>query len=167
MDGTREQQLRAAFENIFQEYSDVIYRLCVYKTGSRDAAYDLTQETFLRLWKVVSSGKQIEKPKQYLYQIARNLLADHYQAQRLVSLDELHEDGFDPKAEEGSPELGAEVSVLKAAIDSLEEDFREVMYLRFVEEMKTKDIAEMLGISENLVSVRLNRGKKKLQEKFA
>jgi len=154
------------FESLFQEYSDVIYRLCLYKTSNEQVAADLTQETFLRLWKTMSSSKEVEKPKQYLYQIARNLIIDHYKSKKTASLDTLQEEGFDPASRESPTDAFAEISIITSAIEDLDQEFRDVVYLRHVEGLRVKDIAETLCISENLVSVRLNRGRKKLQEKF-
>jgi|TARA_R110000824_G_scaffold401771_1_gene615588 RNA polymerase sigma-70 factor, ECF subfamily len=154
------------FESLFQEYSDVIYRLCLYKTSNEQVAADLTQETFLRLWKTMCSSNEVEKPKQYLYQIARNLIIDHYKSKKTASLDMLQEEGFDPVSRESTTDAFAEVSIITNAIEDLDQEFRDVVYMRCVEGLRVKDIAETLCISENLVSVRLNRGRKKLQEKF-
>lgn len=154
------------FENLFQEYSDVVYRLCLYKTSNEDIAHDLTQETFLRLWNMISSGKEIVKPKQYIYQITRNLIVDYYKSKKMVSLDELHEMGFDSKSTETSAEHISDVLILREIIEDMDKEFRDVIYMRYVEGLTVKEIAEILEISENLVSVRINRGKKKLQEKF-
>lgn len=167
MDNRDQKNKKEEFERLFREYSDVVYRLCLYKTSKEDVAHDLTQETFLRLWKSMSSNRDIAKLKQYIYQIARNLIIDHYKSDQTISLDELREGGFDPKTEESSPETISEVVILKEAIESLDQEFRDVVYMRFVEGMKVKEIAKILDISENLVSVRINRGKKKLEEKFA
>ena len=158
--------MKSVFESLFAEYSDVIYRLCLYKTSDQNIASDLTQECFLRLWRALTSQKPIEKPKQYLYQIARNLVIDHYKKMKSLSLDKLGEDGFDPADEQVNVGLPAEIALLKQAIESLEEDYKDVIYLRFVEDMGVGEIAEALKLSPNLVSVRLNRGKKKLQELF-
>ncbi len=160
-------QAKSLFESLFAEYSDVIYRLCLYKTSDQNVAADLTQECFLRLWRAMTSKNEVEKPKQYLYQIARNLIIDHYKKMKSLSLDKLEEDGFDPKDDRLNIALEGEVALLRNAIETLEHDYREVIYLRFVEDMGVGDIAESLGISPNLVSVRLNRGKKKLQELFS
>ena len=163
-----QKEIKEKFEALFQQHSDVIYRLCLYRTSNEDTAYDLVQETFVRLWKTMSSGKdkEVEKPKQYIYQIARNLIIDYYKRKKTVSLDQLQDKGFDPVASESSAELLTEVSLLKDVIESLEEEFRDVIYMRYIEEMKVKHIAEILGISENLASVRISRGKKMLREKF-
>lgn len=160
------EDLKRKFESLFEEYSDVVYRLCLYKTSNENVAHDLTQETFLRLWKTLSSDREIAKPKQYIYQIARNLIVDYYKSNKAISLDILQEGGFDPKSDGNSTEIMSEVSILKEAIEDLDPEFRDVIYMKFVEEMKVKEIAEILDISENLASVRINRGKKKLKEKF-
>lgn len=157
---------KLAFEALFAEYSDTIYRLCLYKTSDQNTAADLTQETFLRLWKVMGGENRVEKPKQYLYQIARNLIIDHYKKMKPLSLDTLQDEGFDPKSEDPQPGLPTEIALLRNAIESLEDDYREVVYLRFVEDLEIMEIASLLNISANLVSVRINRGKKKLQELF-
>lgn len=157
---------RDDFEKIFQDYSDIVYRFCLYKTSDEEIAYDLTQETFFRFWRMMTLNKTIDKPKQYIYQIARNLIIDYYKKNKEVSLDTLQEDGFDPKDNTSSADLISEVRLLKDVIDSLDEEFREVIYMEFVEDMKVNEIAKILEISENLVSVRINRGKKILKEKF-
>lgn len=158
---------KADFEKLFEAYSDVIYRFCLYKTSDKEVAYDLTQDTFVRLWKVMESDKEVEKPKQYIYQIARNLVIDHYKKSKSVSLDALQEQGFDAKdSEEKDAVVLSEMSLMRDAIEKLEEDYREVIYMRFVEEMSVDEIAKILDISTNLVSVRINRGKKKLQGVF-
>lgn len=158
---------KAQFEAIFAEYSDVVYRFCLYKTSDIQVANDLTQDTFLRLWKVIQGGVDVEKPKQYVYQIARNLVIDYYKKAKAVSLDSLQEQGFDAKDTGGKgADLLSELVLLREAIEKLEQDYREVIYMRFVEEMGVDEIADALGVSANLVSVRINRGKKKLQELF-
>jgi RNA polymerase sigma-70 factor (ECF subfamily) len=138
----------------------------LYKTSNQEVAHDLTQETFLRLWKTISSDKHLDNPKSYIYQISRNLIVDYYKSRKVVSLDFLMEEGFDVKGDIVSAEITSDASILRGQIDSLEKEFREVIYLRFVEELGVQEIAQTLGISENLVSVRINRGKKKLNEKF-
>lgn len=156
------------FEKLFEEYSDVVYRLCLYKTSDTSVAHDLTQETFLRLWKTISIGTSLEKPKSYIYQIARNLIIDHYTSKgnKELSLDSLTADGFEPASEDISIEVQADISLLRNTIETLGEEFRDVIYLKFIEGYKVKEIATLLDISENLASVRISRGKKKLNQLF-
>ena len=166
METTTSQNNKAAFESLFNEYADVVYRLCLYKVSNKAVAEDLTQETFLRLWKMMSGGANIDKPKSYIFQIARNLIIDHYKSAKSLSLDSLQEDGFDPKSEEVAVDTLSDISLLRKTIESLEADYQEVVYLRYVEGYRVKEIAEMLDISENLAAVRINRAVNKLREKF-
>ncbi len=159
--------LKKAFESLFAEYSDVIYRFCLYKTSDKNIAHDLTQDTFLRLWKAMNTGAEVEKPKQYIYQIARNLVIDYYKKSKAVSLDALEEDGFEARETSTGSEMLSELLLLRDAIEKLEQDYQEVLYMRFIEDMTVENIADTLGVSANLVSVRINRGKKKLRELFA
>lgn len=163
---TNNTQNKVLFESLFSEYVDVVYRLCLYKISDQAVAEDLTQETFTRLWKMMCNGSRIDKPKSYIFQIARNLIIDHYKSQKTLSLDALQEDGFDPKDKSIGPEVESDISLLKDSIESLETDYREAVYLRYVEGYKVKEIAEILDVSENLAAVRLNRGMNKLREKF-
>lgn len=165
-DNKSPQTPKETFEALFAEYSDVIYRFCLYKTSDAQVAHDLTQDTFLRLWKSMNSAGEIEKPKQYIYQIARNLVIDHYKKMKSLSLDRLQEDGFEPRDAAAPSDILAEIAILREAIEKLEADYREVVYMRFVEGLGIEEISETLGISANLVSVRINRGKKKLQSLF-
>lgn len=166
MEGATNYKTKQEFERLFHEYADVVYRLALYKTSDEDVARDITQETFLRLWKSMVSEGAVKRPKQYMYQIARNLIVDHYKRQQTSSLEVLEEGGFEPRANTPSADTLADAALLQSAIEELEPEFRDVVYLRLVEEMKVKDIAEMLDISPNLVSVRINRGKKQLEEKY-
>lgn len=165
-DINRKNNTNEYFEDIFQTYSDVIFRLCFYKTSNHDVAHDLTQETFLRLWKSISAEKEIEKPKQYIYQIARNLIIDYYKTRKALSLDSMVDEGFSPKSEGISSETLSEINLLRDRIETLDLEFRDVIYMKFVEGMRVKEIAEIIGISENLASVRISRGKQKLREQF-
>ena len=61
-------------------------------------------------------------------------------------------------------ELGAEGRYLLDKLADLPTDYKEVVYLRFVEDLKPQEIAEVLGESANAISVRINRGLEKLRE---
>lgn len=154
------------FEKLFEELADSVYRLCVYKTSDPAVAEDLTQEIFTRVWKYISRGNVLQNEKAFVYKTANNLIIDHYKKHKSLSLDVLQENGFDPEAYATRTDSLAEMNVLTKMFSKLDPEYQEPLYLRLVEEWAVKDIAETLGISENLVSVRINRGKKKLQELY-
>ena len=131
-----------------------------------EVAHDLTQEAFFKFWKTMTSEKVIDNKKAYLYRIANNLIIDYYKKHKTISLDQLTDSGVDFKSESVSAEILTDYSLVKEAINKLDHDFKEVLYLRLIEGVLVKEIAQILDISENLVSVRINRGKQKLKEFF-
>jgi RNA polymerase sigma-70 factor (ECF subfamily) len=153
------------FIKSFDEYSDQIFRFCLSKTSKREVAEDLTQEAFMNTWQAVRKGLVIDNVRAYLYATARNLVIDYYRKKKTSSLDEMMEGGFD---KEDSYATGAvsqtEVNFVVKEINNLEEKYREPTYLRLVEGMGPGEIAELLGENENTISVRINRGVKKVRE---
>ncbi len=155
------------FNDLYDEYSNTILRLCLYKTSNRDTALDLTQDTFVKLFSHIQNNGLPENPKSFLYQIARNTIIDHYRKHSTQSLDAILEEGFDFEestygydASINNSQYGMVINCMK----QLDEKYREAIYLRLVEDMSVKDIALMLGISESNTSVRISRGREQLQK---
>ena len=157
--------LQNQFLSAFDAYNDAIFRFCVLKVSTREIAQDITQETFMRYWQSLRKGDVLQNERAFLYAIARNLVIDWYRKKRESSLDVLTEAGIDFVGD-GSKSITdqAEVQEVLAVIQKLEEGDREVLLLRFVEGFSPKEIAEMLEESANVISVRIHRALKKVQE---
>jgi len=71
--------LKQEFSQIYDDCIDKIYRFVYFKVNSDDVAQDICSEAFLRGWQAFKSEKKvIDNPQAFLYQIARNLVIDHY-----------------------------------------------------------------------------------------
>lgn len=156
--------LEDQFTEIFLAENDALFRFCLFRISDRERALELTQETFTRLWKEIAVGKGVPpNPRAFLYLVARRLVIDWYRKTKTSSLDVPFEEGeavvepADPQAHE-APETLAEAGRALRLIEDLPEPYKEVMYLRFVEERPPREIAEMLELTPNAVSVRLTRG---------
>lgn len=161
----RAEEIEKSFNEAYEAYSDAIFRFCFFKISDKDKAFDLAQETFVRLWNYLRTGdKEVDNVRAFLYKIARNLIIDEYRRKTAFSLDALREGGFDVRVE-GHKDIELEVNAREAidAMQELDDLYREVALLRFVEGFQPKEIAEVLSLSENVVSVRLNRAVKKLR----
>ncbi len=162
-----ESSLKEAFLVSFDTYSDAIFRFCVVKTSNAELAQDLTQETFMKYWQALQDGKEMTNTRSFLYTIANHMVIDWYRKKKSLSLDALHDQGFEASdTKESSAEQSSEHREILAMIDDLEQKDREVLLLRFVEGLDPKDIAEMLGETANAVSVRINRALEKVQKKL-
>lgn len=159
---SEQQELIAAYER----YADDIFRYCLTNTRDRALAQDLMQETFMKAWKYFQKGKDIEHLKALLYKIAKNLIIDHSRKKKPdASLEDLMEVGWAPTEDDtqnNNDRMDAEHAI--KALEHVKEEYREVLELKYLQDLSTKEIAAHLNIKANLVSVRLNRGLKQLRK---
>ena len=157
-------QLEADFLAAYDEHSDQLFRHALMRVRDREIAKDVVQETFSRAWLYLSQGKRIDYVRAFLYRVANNLIIDMSRKKRSSSLDKLMEDdGFEPRDEMAKDP--AEVPAAREAVallTGLDEIYRTAITMRFIDEMSPKEIAKKLGVSENVVSVRIHRGLERL-----
>jgi len=157
---------REIFLNAYDEFSDAIFRHCYFRVSDREKAKDLMQETFIRVWRYVDQGKEeVKNLKAFIYRIASNLIIDEYRKKKSSSLDDLQEAGFDPMGDDKSDiENQLEGKEMLEILNQLEEIYREVIVMRYIDNLTPTEIAQQIGESENNVSVRINRGIKQVRE---
>lgn len=162
------------FEAIYESESDSIFRFCLVRVSDREQALDITQETFLRLWQTMNQDKEIVNSRAFLFTVARRLVIDWYRKKKSISFGDMvnsEEDGEDESYDPSdnmtteSLQVGAEGRYLLEKINGLSPTYKNPVYLRFVEDLSPPEIAEILGISANAVSVRINRGLEELRKK--
>lgn len=142
-----------AIEVFVRKYYPVILRYCRVHMDDAGYAEDVTQETFARFFRTLNQYKHYGKAANYLYVIAGSCCKDHYRKQREIPLEELPEqicDGMEQR-------LG-----IKLALLGLPKELREVAILYFVQEVKQRQIAAILGISLPLVKYRIRRARELL-----
>ena len=152
------------FIKAYEAHASAIFRHCYFRVGDRELAMDLMQETFRKTWDYLAKGKEIRNIRAFLYRVARNLIVDEYRKRKHFSLDQLAEEGFQVSVFR-EIEFGKNIDyqhVIKS-IEELEPIYREILLLRYVEELSIKEIADIIKETENVVSVRINRGLAKLR----
>ena len=162
--------MKQKFEQVYQAESDAVFRYCFFRISNRETALDLTQDTFMRFWDALIKQKDIQNTKAFIFMIARNLVIDFYRKKKSISLDVILDEGGEGMfmAEEKSRieyiEMSSEARFALDKIALLEPLYQQIIYMRFVEDLKPKEIAEVLGVSSNVISVRIVRGLQKLRE---
>jgi RNA polymerase sigma-70 factor, ECF subfamily len=151
---------------LIEQYQHRLLRYLLHLTGNRATAEDLFQETWVR---VLEKGHLYDGRNRFvtwLMSIAHNLAIDHLRKRSASSLDEMRdpEDGapFEPEASGPSP---LDMAVAKqqhemfdAALSQVPPLFREVLVLRFQEQMKLEEIAKLVQIPVATVKTRIYRG---------
>ncbi len=162
------QEVEKVFGEVYRRESDAIFRFCLLRTSDRDVALDFTQDTFMRFWNSLTLEKEIKNHRTFLFTIARNIVIDWYRKKKSFSLEKMMEaaemrgTSFQLVAEE-NVETTVEAEFLVRKIQELPEPYSNAVYLRCVEELKPREISEILGESANVISVRISRGLEQLR----
>jgi RNA polymerase sigma-70 factor (ECF subfamily) len=163
-------------DHLIERYQFRLYRYLVFLTGSRETAEDLFQETWLR---VLERGRQYDGKSPFepwLFRIARNLAIDRARRKPMASLEAALEtpDGGAPREIEAETEVsafdlvarGEQQASLSVALTQLPAAYREVLSLRFQEELALEEIAAVVGAPLSTVKSRLYRGLEALRERL-
>lgn len=156
-------QKNTDFIRAYDDFNDDIFRFVYLKTKNRETALDITQETFTKAWEYLDAGKEVGHMRGFLYQIARNMVIDHYRKKSTSSLESLSESGFDPATEDTGQRDDFAITEAMAIIEALDPKYREPITMRYIDEMTVKEIAAILGEAENTISVRIHRGLEKIR----
>lgn len=161
--------LQKQFVESYDEFADDIFKHCFFRVSDRELALDMMQETFTKVWKYVSSGKDIHNIRAFLYKVANNIVIDYYRKKKEVSLEKMEERSEVPFQIEdtGSGERileESEIKIITEWIGKIDEPYKQAVTLRYIDGLSIDEIAEIVGESNNNVSVRINRGVKKLKD---
>ena len=126
------------YERMLTSYYDEIFRYCYHHVGSKETAEDLCQDTFVSFLEHKSDYHSRGKLKNYLYTIARNKCIDYHRKAEPICMDDLPEVPQDTRFED--------TAEIKDLVGKLPEELKEVIILRFFQELKYREIAVILGI---------------------
>lgn len=159
MAATQNQIMEHMLLRAFDELSDALFRHCYYRVYDRERAKEIVQETFTKTWEYLAKGGTIENMKAFLYRVATNLIIDESRKKKTLSLEEMQETGFDPSGKDfKNMVVGVEGKEMIKLLTLLDEKYRVPIVMRFIDDLLPKHIAEILGETENTISVRIHRG---------
>jgi len=159
----------SAFGSLYDHYQPAIYRFIAVKVGSREEAEDITHHVFMSAWAKVGTYKHRGHPfSSWLYQIARNMVIDHYRSKRDdVSLDKLDPDSsIIPAVAQSDLSIKLELEKVHLAIKELKPEYQDVIILRFIEDLSLKEVSVILKKSEGAVKLAQHRAIKELKKKL-
>ncbi len=160
----------ACFGHLYNHYSQPIYRFIAVKVGTRQEAEDLLHEVFMSAWqKLPTYAPQGFPFSSWLYKIARNRVIDYYRTRKSHSSidDEVatNEDLFAARSEiDDQLDQNLELASVKAALVELTDEQREVVELRFQQDLSPAEIAQVVGKREGTVRIIQHRAIQKLKQ---
>ena len=159
-----------AFALLVERYQRPVYSLLFRMVRSQELAEDVAQEAFVKAWRALARFDETRKFSSWLFKIAHNTALDHLRRQGLdtLSLDApIGEDESapalpeDPRAENPLARLEARDSgrALEQAIARIRPQYREILLLRFQQELSYEEIADLLGVPLGTVKIHIFRGR--------
>lgn len=145
-----------AMETFVTKYYPAIRNYCRFHTYMDCDAEDITQATFEHFFRSFTSYRHSGKVVNYLYVIARNLCRDSCRKKRDIAMEELPDMGENPIAV-----IENKIDI-EEAIRKLPEELREVVILHYFQELKLKEVAEIIGIGLPLAKYRIGKARELL-----
>lgn len=158
----------AVFVQLYRRHYDAVFRYCVHRLFQRQTAEDLTSDVFLKAVENFSSFKGNERQfRNWLYKIATNAVNSYFRktARRNGFLKRAREQANSQVADCG--ESAEKLALLKEAVFALKPRYQTIITLRFFENLKLTEIAEVLGNSPGTVRSQLARALAKLRKVLA
>jgi len=155
----------AAFVRLYRRHYDAVFRYCVHRLFERQAAEDVTSDVFLKAVENIHRFKGNEQQfRNWLYRIATNAVNNYLRktARRNRLLKVAHEQADSQVAD--CVELADKLALLKEAVFALRPRYQTIITLRFFENLKLTEIAEVLGSSPGTVRSQLARALVKLRK---
>ncbi|MCP4611051.1 MAG: sigma-70 family RNA polymerase sigma factor [Planctomycetes bacterium] len=157
-----------AFVQLYRSHYDAVFRYCLHRLFERAKAEDVTSEVFLKVIENIHGFKGNEKQfRCWLYRIATNAINNHLRktARRNRLLRFAHEQSDSKNADYKEP--ADKLTLLREAVFTLKPRYQTIITLRFFENMKLTEIAEVLGSGPGTVRSQLTRALAKLRKVLA
>jgi len=149
------------FDELYQHYWQKVFRLCMGYVNDYDSAQDLAQETFISAWKHFGSFRNEAQVGTWIYRIATNHCLRSLERRQRVKTAALPLNLY----EEKHPDAEPRIRLLYRFISELPEIDRIVISLE-LENVKQAEIAQITGLSESNIRVKIHRIKERLTQKF-
>lgn len=158
-----------SFRNDILPMKDMLFRLALRITLSKEEAEDIVQDTLIKVWNQRERWNEIDSIEAFSTTICRNLSLDRIKRKGSdnASLDDIG--SYEPAAQSNPYEKTQQrdrLELIRRLIDSLPEKQRSSMQLRDIEGKPYKEIAAILGISEDQVKVNIFRARQAIKQQF-
>jgi RNA polymerase sigma-70 factor (ECF subfamily) len=168
---TRLPHRREEFQALYDRHGREVWAIAYARWLDAETAMDIAQEAFLRLWKQVEAGEDIQNPRAWLLRVARNLAEDHAKSSFRRNGTQPPEFMNGVRSGESAPldkmEKDEEYARVRAVLTELPPADRDILTMRYALDYDATAIADALGIAVTAVHMRLSRARQRLADKLA
>ena len=164
----------AAFDTLFLKYQDYVYNIIYGVIGSAEEARDLTQEVFVQVYRSLPRFRQGSRFATWLYRIALNRAVDAARGSRKWRfLPLLDNPGMRERTSDADTEpesvfaRGMEREAVQKILQRCPLSHRDVLVLRYYQELSLEEIAEVLGCTVAAAKVRLHRARRVFKDHYS
>jgi RNA polymerase sigma-70 factor (ECF subfamily) len=160
---------QAAMEILVRKHYEAVFTYAYRQTGDYHTASDITQDVFIKMMKGLTTYRERDKFKSWLFRIAVNCCRDSYRCASARTAREVELDAEFSDLQSNIWDIFSkrvEREYLQEALDSLPEFQKEVVLLRFYHDLKLKEIADLTGSGEATVKSRLYQALEKLKKRL-
>jgi RNA polymerase sigma-70 factor (ECF subfamily) len=155
----------AIIESLWQTYRTPLLYFIRSRVANNDEAEDLLQEVFLRVHRHLCCADDWQRPQAWFYQIARNLIVDHYRSTRELAEITDNLPAADADMDQTADEFETQLSIaLKETVLELPEPYREALLRTEYDGLSNQQLADQMGISLSGAKSRVLRARQKLRE---
>ncbi len=157
---------RDAFGELVEQYRDNVYRLAYRMCGNAYDADEAAQEAFVAAWRALPNFRGDAKFSTWLYRLTTNAAIDVMRREKrhqTLGDGEMMELADDADSPQETVERTEQQEAVQKALTTLGEEYREVLLLRYMEELDYAEIAEVLQLPSGTVKSRINRAKAALK----
>lgn len=157
-----------AFGKLYEHYYLPVFRYIYFRIKKKEDTQDLVQTTFLKVYKSIGKYKNLGKePLSFFFTVARNTVIDHFRKKRDLKLYEYTDiEENEDRNPENFAQKNEQAKIVNKAIQSLNEEQKEVVLLKFMAGLSNNEIAKQIGKSEDNVRQIQHRALKLLKEKL-
>ena len=143
-----------AFAKLYEEFFTPIYRYVLFRVKHIPTAEDITQTVFLKIFRSLDTLTHNTYPKAYFFTVAQNTIIDHWKKKKDIVFDETNSIFTQFKSDE-DPSKDVDrmftQDQIQQLLDEIDIKHSEILYLKFIEQLENKEIAELLGKKENAI----------------
>lgn len=169
-DGSAERVASGDFNGLYERYGREVWAMSYSRWMDSELALDITQEAFLRLWKQIEAGEEIQNPRAWLLRVARNLAEDYAKSSFRRNGTQPPEVMNGVRSGDVAPldrmEREEGFAQIRALLDELPPADRDILTLKYALDYDAPQIAEVLGIAVTAVHMRLSRARQRLADRI-